>query len=229
MRRLATWGLALAILALAIGAWAARASRAREALARDAAGESSPSQARGSDSAVEAAATTLDLVRATPGRFLGQRLRFVLQLQGQQESWNPYATRFGAGDWAALAAWPDERFTWDAEVHRDPATHLFVRRGSALASLVAAAEPYERFEAVGVVRALFLDQPWIELETLAPLPGRVGEGTILTVSRAKERMAEGSHELALELLERAQSAPLPEHASAEIRRLAEECRRALER
>jgi hypothetical protein len=158
-------------------------------------------------------------VREDPLSWLGKRIHFVLQLESTQESWVPYLSRFGPRDWLGLRAWPDERFTWIPEVYADPLPHLFVRRGTRNEKVLAKADRYARFRARGVVREVFLGEPWIEIELLQALPTQVGEGTILHVERALGLMRSGSWELAREQLARARAAPLPEHARREIERL----------
>lgn len=168
---------------------------------------------------------TLAALRADPLPWIGRRVSFRLQVDAPSASWIPYFSRFGPADWTALSAWPDEAFTWEPAVYADPAPHLFVRRGTAAAELAQRAERSQRFEAVGVVREIFLGEPWIELEVLRPLPGAVNEGTILHVERALAFLAEGSCTLAEGQLQRALDAPLPDHAVREIERLRAEVER----
>jgi hypothetical protein len=180
--------------------------------------------------AAEPAAEEVELgtLRAAPTVWVGRRVRFVMQFQEVLDTWNPGMSRFGTRDWVALSAWEDERFTWDQSTFEDPLQRLFVRRDGALEVLARAARTYERFEAVGTVREVFLDEPWIELETMRPLFELVGEGTILHVGRAREFALEGRWDLAIEQFERARSAPLPAHAQAELERQIVECSRLRE-
>ena len=165
----------------------------------------------------------LSEVRANPVSWIGQRVRFVLQLEGLKETWNPFLTRFGAGDWVAVSGWSDERFTWDPEVHADPLRRLFLRRGSAVHALAAQARPYERLEIEATVREVFLDDPWLEVHALAVLSAHVPEGTILHVSRARDFMLRGQWDLALQQYDRAMAAPLPAHARQELAKQVEAC------
>lgn len=164
-------------------------------------------------------AVGLEDLRAEPPRWLRQRVRFVIQFDARQVDWNPYLTRFGPGDWTAFSAWADERFTWNRDVYDDPVRRLFVRRGGALDAVLDEIQRHERFEVVGRVREVFLDEPWIEVESLRPLREWVGEGSILHVARARELAAQGSFELAFDQLDRAAAAPLPAHAAAELGRM----------
>ncbi len=170
----------------------------------------------------------LQEIRADPPLLLGRRVRFVLQFRERSESFEPYLTRFGPADWTAFAGWADEVFTWDPRAYGDSLDRLFVRKGSSLDAVIAEARAHERFEAVAWVREIFLDEPWIEVESLALLPESVGEGTILHVGRAQEFMKKGQWELAREQFERAKAAPIPAHARAELERQIVECNRALE-
>lgn len=184
----------------------------------------------GADPAAPAPApVALGEVRAHPSRHLGERVRFVLQLQTCAQDWSPCLSRFGPEEWIAAQGWPDEAFVWEERVFADPAARLFARRGTPLARRLLATRPYERVALVGVVREVFGDEPWVELESLEPLFEEVGEGTVVAVGRALELLDAGQLELARSQLERAQSAPLPAHARAEIERLLDECDRARER
>lgn len=184
----------------------------------------------GADPAAPAPApVALGELRAHPSRHLGERVRFVLQFQACAQDWSPCLSRFGPEEWIAAQGWPDEAFVWEERVFADPAARLFARRGTPLARRLLATRPYERVALVGVVREVFGDEPWVELESLEPLVEEVGEGTVVAVGRALELLDAGQFELARSQLERAQSAPLPAHARAEIERLLGECDDARER
>ncbi len=175
----------------------------------------------------EALEIRLQEIRADPPLLLGRRVRFVLQFRERAAGFEPFLSRFGPADWTAFSGWADEVFTWDPDVYEDYLGRLFVRKGSALDEVIAQAHAHDRFAALGWVREVFLDEPWIEVESLTPLPESVGEGTILHVGRAQEFMKRGQWELALEQLERATAAPIPAHARAELERQIVECNRLL--
>lgn len=158
----------------------------------------------------------LNELRANAGRYLGQDVRFTLQFRNVTEDWEPFLSRFGPREWLGIEAWPDEVFTWEAEVFADPARRLFVRRGGTAARLFARAKPHARFAARARVCEAFLGEPWIEIIELQPLPGEIGPGTILHVERARSLRLEGQWDLALEQYARAKLAPLPPHALAAI-------------
>jgi len=206
-------------------------SSAGDAPAGPASAEPAPSSRLDAEAEAVAAApadTQLSTLRADPLAWIGRRVRFVLQLQAPIEEWNPCLTRFGTEGWVAFGAWSDERFTWDPGVHADPFRRLFARRGSGPARVLAEAHPYQRFEVVGSVREIFLDDPWIEVESLRTLEELVGEGTILHVERGRAFMRDHLWALALQQFERAGAAPLPAHARAELERQVLECTRAHE-
>ena len=183
------------------------------------------STARAGQASEEAAAVGLQELRAEPAKWLGRRVRFVLQFDAPRATWSPGMTRFGTDSWLAFSAWADEQFTWDPDEYADPMLHLFVRRGSALGGLLGVIDRYERFEAVARVREVFFGVPWIEVESLRPLFELVGEGAILHAARARDLMAKGQWGLALQQLERAGVGPIPEHARAELERLRADCER----
>jgi len=158
----------------------------------------------------------LNELRANAGRYLGQEVRFTLQLRKTVEDWEPFLSRFGPREWIGVEAWPDELFTWEAEVFADPAPRLFALRGGTAARLLARAKPHARFAVRARVCEAFLGEPWIEILELEPQPGEVGPGTILHVERARSLRVEEQWELALEQYARAKLAPLPPHALAAI-------------
>jgi hypothetical protein len=161
-------------------------------------------------------AVRLDELRARPAKHLGQEVRFVLQVRGLVEEWDPFFSRFEPTRWVALEGWPDEAFLWDAAAFEAPVGRLFVRRGGGFEPLARRARMYQRFEVRARVREVLLGEPWLEVLELVPLEGEVGEGTILHVTRAREFAAEKSYALALEQYERARAAPLPPHALAAL-------------
>lgn len=168
------------------------------------------------EASFEGRSVTLGALRVSPGRHLGQSVRFVVQFRALVEDWNPYLSRFDSARWLALEAWPDEFLTWDQGAFDAPAGRMFLRRGGGFEPLVRRARTYQRFELRGRVREVFLGEPWIEIETLLPLEGEVGEGSILHVNRAREVASQGQFDLALQQYERARAAPLPPHALAAL-------------
>lgn len=170
-------------------------------------------------------AVSLAELRRDPGRRLGKRVCFVVQIRGVLEEWDPYLSRFGPGDWLGIEAWADEDYTWKKRVFDNPHVRLFVRRGARAEFALHKAERYQRFEIHGVTRELFLGDPWIEIESAVALETAVGEGTILHVGRAFSLLSDGRVELAIDQLERAKAAPLPAHARVQLERHIVECYR----
>ncbi|HED64327.1 MAG TPA: hypothetical protein ENJ09_02110 [Planctomycetes bacterium] len=189
------------------------------------AGSSHAAHQERDDTAAEPADVLLSTLRSDPNRYLGEPVRFVLQFQGEIDAWNPGLGRFGPGDWVHLAGWSDDRFPWDPEVWEHPVSHVFCRRGSPIASLMAEARPLERFRITGVVREVFFDDPWIECTSIEPLFEMIGEGTLLHVERAIEFARQEKWELARQQYERALAAPLPDAARAELEERMETCRK----
>ncbi len=169
----------------------------------------------------------LSEIRASPLGWLSKRVRIDIQLDRTAPSPAQALGAFSGPNWTALHAWPDEVFTWYPAVYRDPAPYLFVPAGSALAESLAETPRFTRLRVVAVVRELFLGEPWLEVETIEELEGFVNEGSILHVGRAIDLLREGSVAMALDQLERAHAAPLPEHARGELKRLADAAREVL--
>lgn len=171
--------------------------------------------------------TKLSEIRAAPLGWLAKRVRIDVQLDRTAASPPQAIGAFSGAGWSAVHAWPDEVFTWYPAVYRNPAPYLFVSADSPLAAQLADMPRFTRLRIVAVVRELFLSEPWIEIEAVEELDGFVNEGSILHVGRAIDLLREGSIAMALDQLERARSAPLPEHALSELERLEEAAREVL--
>ena len=161
-----------------------------------------------------------------PCRWLGRNVRLRVQVESRPTQWNPYVTRFGAGQFDALQAWADEQFPWVQSEFDAPAVRVFARKGSAASSALDGAPAYARFELTGVVREVFLDLPWIEVVEVQPLAESISEASIIHAARAIELMHQGAWELARLELDQAQAAPLPDAAAMELARLQAVCSEA---
>ena len=160
-------------------------------------------------------------LRAEPREHLGTVLEFTLQFESLTETWNPWRTRFDPSEWLGFRAWDDRDFTWIPQVYTDPATRLFVRRGTQAERTLREAACYERYEVQAVLRETLLGEPWIEVQELRPRLEFVGEGTLLHVERARELLAGALWEEAAQQMDRALAAPLPKHAREELEILRE--------
>jgi hypothetical protein len=154
---------------------------------------------------------------------LGREIRFTLQVESLPATWNPYVTRFGTEDYRAVTAWGDEQNLWDPEQYGSPAATVFVRRGSAADDALGQAGRYARFDAVGIVRQVFLGRPWIEVTALAPLKEQFGEGSMIHAARGVELMAAEHWVLAGQSFDRALASDLPARARAELEGLRNLC------
>jgi hypothetical protein len=166
-------------------------------------------------------------VAAQPCKFQGQSVTLRVQFRDLPARWQAGPTRFGPGMFVAVTAWADEQFPWVREEFTNPHVVYFVRKGTELERTFAAARTHQRFEVRGVVREVWRDRPWIELQSAVPLEGEVGEATIIHAGRALTLIEEGSFELADEALRQALAAPMPEPARAELARLRAVCAEGL--
>ena len=172
---------------------------------------------------VEALAVDLGEVCLRARGHLGETVRFTLQVESLPESWNPYVTRFGTEDYRAVTVWGDEQNLWDPEQYRTPAATLFLRRGGSADTALGTPARYARFEAVGVVRQVFLGRPWIELVALAPLREQFTEGSMVHAARGVELMAAEHWLLAGQSFERALASELPARVRGELEALRTLC------
>jgi hypothetical protein len=160
---------------------------------------------------------------ARPRDFLHVPVELHVQVEAPLERWNPYFTRFGSDDYAAVTAWADDQLPWVKEDFEHPAVRLFARRGSRAEELLAAAERHERFRVLAVVRELCAGRAWIEALVVRPLSERIPEGTVIHAERALRLIEQGAYELALGELDRALGPDLPPVAEEELRRLRALC------
>jgi hypothetical protein len=162
-----------------------------------------------------------------PGRYTNKHVRIVLQFQARVPTWNPYLTRFGPRDFDAFQFWGDEQRLWILGEFQAPPVRLFARRESVAGSALLRAQSYARFELGIVVRDIFLDQPWSEVESVMPLAERISEGTLIHASRATELLESKSWKLAENELDQALIGSLPPDAKSELERLRDECRQMI--
>jgi hypothetical protein len=149
-----------------------------------------------------------DLV-AQRSRLLGRRVRLHVQVSAPVETWNPYLTRFGPGEFAAFDAWSDQQLPWVRADFEEPAARLFVRHGSGAETVLAGAARFGRYEVVAEVRELFLDRPWVEVIAARPLAKSLGEGTVIHAARAQALIADETWRLAADELARALAGEMP--------------------
>ena len=165
----------------------------------------------------------LHQVFADPLDYLGRRVRVVFQVHSAPAQWNPYLTRFGTAEWAAVKVWSEHQFLWDVREYEQPLGLVFAPRGGAAHTALLPAREFSRFEATIRVDQVFLGRPWIAILELEQLRAETGRGSILHASRALALMASGEWRLAIDDLSRAGVPELPPAAQAELDRLAEFC------
>lgn len=162
-----------------------------------------------------------------PAGSLRRTVVMTVQFRARIESWNPFLTRFGDGEYSAWGAWGDGQFPWVESEYLAPRARVFTRRGSSAESALQDASTFERFELTGVVRSVFGGRPWFEVLSVKPLVREIGEGCVIHASRAIELMEKRSWRGALDELERAAGEGLPAHAGEELERLMSACREKL--
>lgn len=159
---------------------------------------------------------SFDELRQTPSRFAGRSVRCAVQVAELDIPFDSFLSRFDSAQDLCFSAWGDEQRIWHREEFENTATRLFVPRGSVLEARVLAAGSHERLLLTLRVREIWLNQPWIEVESAVLLSPSVGEGTILHASRAMDLWKTGQRELAIGELERALASPLPTKVHAAL-------------
>lgn len=174
--------------------------------------------------APSAARVELSAVAADPSPWLGHTVAFAVQLDAELETWSPWTTRFGLAEHVGFRAWADEQRPWLRADFEGPVGRLFARRDGEPARALRAGQRFARFEVTARVAQVLGGQAWLEVVAVRPLPRSLTEGTLIHASRAVALMDEEQWGLALEDLERALAASMPERARAELERLAAVCR-----
>src|SRR5262245_61217208 len=162
-----------------------------------------------------------------PVEWLGRTARIPVQWSGRVETWNPYLTRFGAREFAAIQGWTDEQFPWIRDEYDAPAVRVFFRRGGACDWALEGAKRGARYELTVVVREMFLDLPWAEVVEVRPLAERISEGTAIHAGKARELMIARNYVLAQSELEQAITDDLPAVARKELEHMLGLCRDAI--
>jgi len=170
-----------------------------------------------------AAVVDLSEVREHPSRWLGETVRFTLQIDGARSGVPTYLSSLGPSTHVAFAAWGDSQVLWSRAEYERPAQRLFARRGTPVAARLATASRYTRFEVVGVVREVLQGKPWIEVHEARRLERAVSEGALVHATRALSLMEGEQWALAADQFARARAGLLPRAALAELERLQTEC------
>jgi hypothetical protein len=168
-----------------------------------------------------------DELWAHPSSFLAKTVVIEVQIHSRMESWNPFLTRFGDGEFSAWAAWSDAQFPWLEAEFNAPRARLFARRGGPAEWALEGAQPYDRFELSCSVRSVFANRPWLEVIAVKPLVRKLSEGCIIHATRGLEFMQREAWQAAIGEFERAASAGIPAPALAELERLKQVCREKL--
>ena len=158
-----------------------------------------------------------------PGQNLGQEVLLTVQIHSHVESWNPFVTRFGTGEYLCLRAWGDEQYLWREADHEHPTVRVFTRRGSAAHWALAEAQRFQRYELTCTVRSVFGGVPWVEVSGVKPLIRQVGDGTVLHASRGVKFFDTRVWVRAKSELERALVAGMPERGREELERMIAVC------
>jgi hypothetical protein len=164
-----------------------------------------------------------ELVRGSE-RWLGETVETVVQVQSAfAEPWEGYLSGLSPATHVALDVWADEQLLWVADEHARPAGRLYVTPTVLLGGIVASCSApegtprtwarYTRLRVRVRVAAYTAGRGWLEVTAAAPTAEQVPEGTLLHAIRGFELLGQKAHGLAVNELERALRAPLPEHAS----------------
>lgn len=166
----------------------------------------------------------LGAVYEQPADAVGQELRFYVQLDGLQETWNPFGTRFASDRFVQARVWGDRQRLWDRFDYHNPVGEIFVPVDSRLADKLLGAERYQRMLCVGTVRNLRCGRPWIEVTRIYTARKTVAEGSLLHVIRGAELHARKAFSMARDEYARAITPELPKAVRLELEGFIRACR-----
>ncbi len=114
--------------------------------------------------------TSLLAVRAQPDAWLNTPITFEARFHRLGEVYQPFFTPFDSFSFGNFAAWDVSQDLNSKEGFLDHCATLYVDREMKARTMQDVAElaTYERFEATGVVRAVFAGKPFIEITKIEP-------------------------------------------------------------
>ncbi|MEZ5988602.1 MAG: hypothetical protein R3F30_05675 [Planctomycetota bacterium] len=154
---------------------------------------------------------TMEQVRGNATAFKNVHIRFTCQFHGIGAVHNPFFTRFTRADFANFAVWGDNQKIWNEGEYQNPLPGLFVAKIGRDETLktIYQLQRYQRIEVTGIVRNVFLDEPWIEVFSVTPVANKVSIPTLTHMHKAVDYMAQRKWALAGSELNQAMTSELP--------------------
>ena len=141
-----------------------------------------------------------------PGAWRQRSVELTVTFESVTEPGKAYHTRFDGSHHLALAVWDGDAALWEEAVYDRPFKRLFVPRDSEAAGRMAEAPRYSRWRVRARVEAVLRGEPWLEVQSVEPLPEALTEGALIRI--VKGRMLSGLRRHAAAVVEfRAADAP----------------------
>lgn len=157
--------------------------------------------------------TTLQTIRDIPDAFKNVWVRFTGQFFSVGPIHNPFFTRFTRADYVNFAVWAHDQKIWEKEEFDNPCSTLFCSKASGdLLTTVYDLQMYERVRVTGIVRNTFKGEPWIEVNRVEPIAGRITTASLTHLGRARRMIQNHRWQQATVELNLASSQSLTEHA-----------------
>ncbi len=158
----------------------------------------------------------LDALRRAPEAFQNVRVRFDIQFCSLGRIWNPFFTRFVPSEFTNFYGWSGTQPIWQKDSYEDVFGMLFINKRNAQVPDLYKFRTYDRVTLEGIVQNTFQGNPWIEVFSITPIPGRVDTPTLAHLYRAQSHMEKREWQRAISELSLAPGQDQPTHVLAAI-------------
>lgn len=155
-----------------------------------------PAVAQGDDENPQAKAMTITKLRAAADSYRHVPCEFDMVFHGFSQHYNPYFTRFVPERFVNFSAWGVEQAIWERDQFNDDFPYLFVAKASPMLPKFMEMKRFDRVRFVGVVRDTFRGEPWIEVISITPIPGKITEKALIHRVRGDQATARTHHRIA---------------------------------
>lgn len=160
--------------------------------------------------------TTLDAIRANPDAFKNVAVRFPIQFCSIGQLSNPFFTRFVPSQYANFYAWSAEQPIWQRDAYDNVFGMLFLSKDNGQLQELYDQKLYSRLWVTGVVRNVFQNTPWIEVDEFERMEQQVNTATLAHLYRADRHMSRREWPLAISELSLAPAREVPNYVRAAI-------------
>ncbi len=148
------------------------------------------------DDEPQAKAMTITKLRAAAESYRHVPCEFDMVFHGFSQHYNPYFTRFVPERFVNFSAWGAEQSIWEREQFNDDFPYLFVAKSNPVLPKFMEMKRFDRVRFVGIIRDTFRGEPWIEVVSITPMPGKITEKALIHRVRGDQATARTHHRIA---------------------------------